>query len=48
VCRVQRAAAEGCGIDEIREKARSYGLPEELEPGDYMERFREMTAWLDK
>jgi hypothetical protein len=45
---VQRAAAEGCGIDGIREKARSHGLNQSLEPGDHMERIREMLTWLNK
>jgi hypothetical protein len=48
VCRVQRAAAEGCGIPEISDKARAYENKAGLEPGDWMERFKEFSAWLDK
>jgi hypothetical protein len=48
VSRVQRAAAEGCGIPEIRERAWAYENREHLEPGGYKERMREFAAWLDR
>jgi hypothetical protein len=46
ICRLQRAAAEGCGLPELRDKLRAAAGV--TNPQERVERMREMSKWLDK
>jgi hypothetical protein len=46
ICRLQRAAAEGCGLPSLRDKLRAAAGV--TNPQERIERMREMSKWLDK